>query len=160
MSVAPDTSVINRCHRSATARLVNPCTGGGPLNPDPGSEGTTTVNACSGWLLQGAGSLSSCSTGRCSRNEPGQPCVSGSDTGFGPRRPGTAGSVLPPQYRCPRPDHATFMDGLSRMHLLWVARSATASRPREWFDELVFAMLAEEWSCSPAHRKQQVSRMT
>jgi len=38
---------------------------------------------------------------------------------------------------------------------LWVARSATASRPCEWFDELVFAMLAEEWPGSPAHRKQQ-----
>src|SRR5215469_3663600 len=72
------------CHNSATCSWTRPPGGGGPEKPKPGREGSTTLNASRGSPPCAAGSVSSGSSARYSRNELGQPCVSTSGSGSGP----------------------------------------------------------------------------
>src|SRR5215831_4223088 len=76
---------MSRCHRPATASAVRPSAGGGPEKPKPGSDGATTVNASPGAPPCAPGSVSSGTSSRYSQNEPGQPWVSSSGSGAGPR---------------------------------------------------------------------------
>jgi hypothetical protein len=58
--------------------------GGGPLNPQPGSDRTITVKASAGSAPCAPGSDSNGISLIYSRNDPDQPWVSSSGSGFGP----------------------------------------------------------------------------
>jgi hypothetical protein len=91
---------MRRCHRSATSAATSPPAGGGPDQPKPGSDGTITSKASDGSPSWAAGSLRGPRRWRYSRQEPGQPWVSISGHGSGPR-PGTrtACTVRPPMSK-------------------------------------------------------------
>src|SRR5215471_1411724 len=76
---------MSQCHRPATASAVRPSAAGGPEKPKLGSDGATTVNASPGSPPCVPGSMSRGSRSRYSQNELGQPCVSSSGSGAGPR---------------------------------------------------------------------------